>query len=372
MIAQTSNEHLDELNARAQAIRHQHGHLGTETLPLPGRPYALHPGDEIQIRRTVPHPEHGQLRNGTIAQITDIDPDARTVSLGLADGRQVMLDHEQAARADLRLAYVQHPFPAQGQTTDTTHLIIGEHATQEGSYVALTRARQQTHIHAASADEESADADRLQALSERMSRAEPDLPSIHTPLAHESAIRSELARTSIDTQQQCGFPQMAADRTATSARTHREPASPAPALRETFTSPTAGEAGARGHAPPQLRRDLRSRPFSNPRLTEPPVRCATRVSAGDGLAADTAISPLRSSSTTNPNAATARAGSHHHPPASTAKPPNRWPGPPRRTAGRPRRPAPGIAIHAELARFRARGTVPEHGREGTVAISARV
>ena len=255
MIAQTSNEHLDELNARAQAIRHQHGHLGSETLPLPGRPYALHPGDEIQIRRTIPHPEHGQLRNGTIAQITDIDPDTHTVSLGLADGRQVTLDHEQAARADLRLAYVQHPFPAQGQTTDTTHLIIGEHATQEGSYVALTRAREQTHIHAASAGEESADADRLQALSERMSRTEPDLPSIHTPLAHESAITTELARTSIDTQHDDGFRQMAADRTATSAPTPREPASPAPALRGTFTSATAGEAGARDHAPTQLRRD---------------------------------------------------------------------------------------------------------------------
>jgi hypothetical protein len=64
VIAQTSNEHLDELNARAQAIRIQHGQLGPETLPVPGRPYAVRPGDEIQIRRTIFHPEHGQLRNG--------------------------------------------------------------------------------------------------------------------------------------------------------------------------------------------------------------------------------------------------------------------------------------------------------------------
>ena len=48
----------------------------------------------------------------------------------------------------MRLAYVQHPFPAQGQTTDTTHLIASEHATQQGTYVALTRARHRTHIHA--------------------------------------------------------------------------------------------------------------------------------------------------------------------------------------------------------------------------------
>jgi len=84
-----------------------------------------------------------------------------TVSLGLADGRQATLDREQAARADLRLAYVQHPFPAQGQTTDTAHLIIAEHATQEGSYVALTRAREQTHIYAASPADQPSEVDRL-------------------------------------------------------------------------------------------------------------------------------------------------------------------------------------------------------------------
>jgi ATP-dependent exoDNAse (exonuclease V) alpha subunit len=170
VIAQTSNDHLDELNARAQAIRRQHGELGPETPPVPGRPYALHAGDEIQIRRTIPHPDHGQLRNGTAAHIADIDPAARTVTLQLADERKVTLDAAQVARADVRLTYVQHPFPAQGQTNDTAHLIIAEHATREGSYVALTRAREQTHIHTASPEDEPIDGDRLQALSERMSR----------------------------------------------------------------------------------------------------------------------------------------------------------------------------------------------------------
>jgi hypothetical protein len=202
VISQTSNEHLDELNARAQAIRIQHGQLGPEALPVPGRPYALHPSDEIQIRRTIPHPDHGQLRNGTTAHIADIDPDNHTVTLQLADEQKVTFDAGQVARADLRLAYVQHPFPAQGQTTDTAHLIIAEHATREGSYVALTRARERTHIHAATRGDEPSDGDRLQALSDRMSRTEPDLPSIHTPLAHEAAVTTEPARTSIALEQQ--------------------------------------------------------------------------------------------------------------------------------------------------------------------------
>jgi conjugative relaxase-like TrwC/TraI family protein len=240
VIAQTSNEHLDELNARAQAIRHQHGQLGPEMLPVPGRPYALHPGDEIQVRRTIPHPDHEPLRNGTIAHIATIDPDARSVDLRLADGGAVTLDREQAALADLRLAYVQHPFPAQGQTTDTAHVIVGEHATQDGSYVALTRAREQTHIHAASPAEEPSEGDRLQALSERMSRTEPDLPSIHTPLANESAIATELAQTSIDPEDNGAAPQLAAERSATSPAIPRERATPALAANEADAWEPAG------------------------------------------------------------------------------------------------------------------------------------
>jgi hypothetical protein len=60
----------------------------------------------------------------------------------------VGLDAQQLDRADVRLAYVQHPFPAQGRTSDTAHLIVAERATQEGSYVGLTRARDRTMIYA--------------------------------------------------------------------------------------------------------------------------------------------------------------------------------------------------------------------------------
>jgi conjugative relaxase-like TrwC/TraI family protein len=192
VIAQTTNEHLDELNARAQAIRHQHGELGPESLPATGRPYQLHAGDHVQVRRNLTHPQHGQLRNGTTAHVTKIDAAAATITLTLADKRYVTLDRAQAERADLRLAYVQHPFPAQGQTTDTAHLIVSEHATREGSYVALTRARQQTRLYTGEAlTDEPPQRDRLQTLAVRLSRTEPDLPSIRTPLAHEHTITAQ-------------------------------------------------------------------------------------------------------------------------------------------------------------------------------------
>ncbi len=185
VLAQTSNDHLDELNARYQAIRHQHSELGTDAIPAPGRPYSLHPGDEVQVRRTINHPGHGPLRNGTTALIRDIDPDTQTIRLALPTGSPVNLTIDQANAAQLRLAYVQHPFPAQGLTTDTAHLIVSAHATREGTYVALTRARKETHLYAGESIDSDRDGDRLQALADRISRAEPDVPSIAVPLEHE-------------------------------------------------------------------------------------------------------------------------------------------------------------------------------------------
>jgi hypothetical protein len=191
VIAQTSNDHLDELNARAQAIRRQHGELGDDSVAVPGRPYRLHAGHDIQIRHTVQDPEQGPPRNGTTAQITDVNPRTGDLELRTTDGSELRLDQQQAAAADLRLAYVQHPFPAQGQTTDTTHVIVDDHTTREGSYVALTRARDHTHIYAANTTDETADLDPVRTLADRMSHTEPDVPSIQTPMAHENTITTD-------------------------------------------------------------------------------------------------------------------------------------------------------------------------------------
>jgi hypothetical protein len=188
VLAQTSNDHLDELNARYQATRHQHGELGTEAIPAPGRPYSLHPGDQVQVRRTINHPDLGPLRNGTTALVRDIDPDAQTIELALPVGQPITVSVDQADAAQLRLAYVQHPFPAQGLTTDTAHLIVSNHATRQGTYVALTRAREETHLYAEAPVDSEREGDRLQALAERISRTEPDLPSIAIPLGREQTI----------------------------------------------------------------------------------------------------------------------------------------------------------------------------------------
>jgi len=193
VIAQTSNDHLDELNARAQAIRRQHGELRGDGVPVPGRPYSLRAGDEVQIRHAFLHPELGRIANGTTAAVIRAESGINSVTLRLADERTVALDGEQLEQADVRLAYVQHPFPAQGRTSDTAYLIVSENGTAEGNYVAITRAREATNVYAARELLESdATEDEIRALAERMSRSEQEVPSIDTPLAHEHFVERSL------------------------------------------------------------------------------------------------------------------------------------------------------------------------------------
>ena len=188
VVAQTSNEHLDELNARAQAIRKQRGQLAGQQVPVPGRPYGLHEGDEVQVRHTITHPDHGPLRNGTGAIITAVDTEQGEIELRLADGTRLRLDLDQVEHADLRLSYVQHPFPAQGHTTDMAHVIITSQATREGTYVAITRAREQTHLYTQLPAGDAQSTDRVLVLADLVSRSEPEVPSIRIPLAHEHTI----------------------------------------------------------------------------------------------------------------------------------------------------------------------------------------
>ncbi len=203
VVVQTSNEQLDGLNARAQALRVQDGDLtGEQEVALAGRPYGLHAGDEIVLRAASVHPELGAVRNGTRGRVIDVTADAQHATVVLSDGRGAGWERSQLDAASARLAYVSHTFPAQGQTVDRAHVIAGEHADANGTYVALTRAREHTHLYASAerldSVEEGGDGreDRLARLAERLGRTEPEAPSIAVALAHEQRVEHEHARES--------------------------------------------------------------------------------------------------------------------------------------------------------------------------------
>ncbi len=203
VVAQTSNEQLDGLNARAQALRAQDGELGEPQVALAGRPYGLRSGDEIVLRAASIHPELGAVRNGTRGQVLDVADDAQHATVMLADGRQASWDRGQLDAASVRLGYVSHTWPAQGQTVDRAHVIAGEHADANGTYVALTRARESTRLYASTerldpaVDQDAGGReDQLARLAEQLGRSEPEVPSIAVALAHEQRVERELVEQS--------------------------------------------------------------------------------------------------------------------------------------------------------------------------------
>ncbi|MGH2909099.1 MAG: AAA family ATPase, partial [Solirubrobacteraceae bacterium] len=205
VVVQTSNEQLDGLNARAQALRAQDGELGEPAVVLTDRPYSLYAGDAIVLRAPTVHPELGAVRNGTRGQVLDVDADHESATVRLSDGRQAIWDRKQLDGASARLAYVLHTFPAQGQTVDRAHVIADPLADQNGTYVALTRARVSTRLYASvqrlspgdAPDEALADRQALvEALADQLGRSEVETPSIAVALAHEQQVEAEHARES--------------------------------------------------------------------------------------------------------------------------------------------------------------------------------
>jgi conjugative relaxase-like TrwC/TraI family protein len=212
VVVQTSNERLDGLNARAQALRIQDGQLAGQQVALAGRPYGLRGGDEIVLRAASTHPKLGAVRNGTHGTVVDVDVDGRHATLALSDGRHARWDRDQLDAASARLAYVSHTFPAQGQTVDRAHVIADPLADQNGTYVALTRARERTHLYASvqrlSPGDQPHQSGRrpdhralLEALSEQLGRSTVEAPSIAVALAHEQHVAREHTRESTPTTQ---------------------------------------------------------------------------------------------------------------------------------------------------------------------------
>jgi len=199
VVTQASNEQLDGLNARAQALRVQDGLLGGEpAVPLQGRPYGLRAGDELVLRAASRHPQLGAVRNGTRGRVVDVADDGQRATVRLSDGREASWERDQLDAASARLAYVSHTFPAQGQTVDRAHVIADQHADANGTYVALTRARECTHLYASRERlelEPGAGRDaQVAAVAARMGRSEPEVASIAVPLAHEQRVAAEHAR----------------------------------------------------------------------------------------------------------------------------------------------------------------------------------
>jgi ATP-dependent exoDNAse (exonuclease V) alpha subunit len=181
MITDASNHEIDQLNRRAQQHREAAGELGPERVQLPERPYGLAAGDEVLFSAQHHVPGRERVENGTRGQIVAVDERSSSVRVRVEERRTREIDVNKEELSRLRLAYAQHVYKAQGLTTDRALVLTGGWQTdRETSYVALTRAREQTDVYTSREDlgHAGVDKDLVDRLAERIRESRAQQASI--------------------------------------------------------------------------------------------------------------------------------------------------------------------------------------------------
>ena len=186
MITDASNKERDQINAMAQERRAQAGELGAHRVPLPENPYGLASGDEIIFTAQHHIPGQQRVENGITGTITHASRDENqvTIKTNEREPRDVQIDTDQFS--DLSLAYAVHVHKGQGLTTETSGILTGAWQTdREHTYVAVSRAREQTQIYLAREDlgEQGLDTDAIERLADRMQQSRAQEATITKQLA---------------------------------------------------------------------------------------------------------------------------------------------------------------------------------------------
>ena len=187
MLTDAPNVELDRINTRAQEHRAQAGELGADRAELPDRPYALAAGDEVIFTALLRQPGAPRVENGTLGRVVSVDGRSEiAVQTRGANEQNVHVDTTEFH--DMRLAYAQHVYKAQGATVDRAFVLTGGWQTdRERAYVALSRARERTDIYVSREDlgEQGMDTGAIERLGEQISESHAKQASITTPLAHQ-------------------------------------------------------------------------------------------------------------------------------------------------------------------------------------------
>jgi ATP-dependent exoDNAse (exonuclease V) alpha subunit len=153
MLTDASNVELDRINALAQEHRANANELGAERVELPDRPYGLSSGDEVIFTKALFVPGEPRVENGTLGTVlaTNSDDNELTVQTRGTHEREVTVNTNDST--DMRLAYAQHVYKAQGLTTQHSFVLTGGWQTdRERAYVVVSRARERTDIYVSRED----------------------------------------------------------------------------------------------------------------------------------------------------------------------------------------------------------------------------
>ena len=170
VILASRNSDVDALNLAAQDVRRRNGELERAKFTWDGVTY--HVGDRVEFHRTdyklgVLNGSSGQIRH--IAN--PINRFAVRIGVELDSGELVtVVPGRLKDKRDISLGYASTVHKAQGRTVDKTFLMLDEQlATQQSTYVGLTRSRHDTFLYAPSSAV-GEDVEEQHRLEKKMSR----------------------------------------------------------------------------------------------------------------------------------------------------------------------------------------------------------
>lgn len=189
MITDASNKERDQINAMAQERRAQAGELGAHTVQLSGKPYALAAGDEIIFTGQYRIPGQKRVENGITGTITDTARDEDRVTIKTREREPRKIEVNTREFSDLSLGYAVHVHKGQGLTTETSGILTGGWQTdREHTYVAVSRAREQTQIYISRDDlgEQGLDTGAIERLADLMRRKGAQEATITKDIAEQT------------------------------------------------------------------------------------------------------------------------------------------------------------------------------------------
>ena len=204
MLTDASNHELDQLNARAQELRAAAGELGRARAKLPDRPYDLASGDEVMLTGQLRSPGEERVENGTRGTVLHVDDRSDRVVMRTDEPKPRNIAFSTREFSEVRLAYAQHVYKAQGLTSDRSLVLMGGWQTdRERAYVALSRARERTDVYVSREDlgHDGVDADVIGRLAGRVAVSHAQQASVtrdpvarrDQPLARDDATRGPVS-----------------------------------------------------------------------------------------------------------------------------------------------------------------------------------
>ena len=193
-----------ELNRLARERMTAEGRLsGPELLASGGAAYAA--GDRIV---TLAPAAEGQVVTSERGIVAAVDLEAQRLAIEMEDGKRYWFEQEALGQSRLAHGYATTVHRSQGATHDIAH-VYEDGGGRELAYVAMSRAREETHVYLAADDMEQAredlcrsweterrwkwaiDTGAPQLDGKKLKKPEPAAPSTEIPSLRQQALRAE-------------------------------------------------------------------------------------------------------------------------------------------------------------------------------------